>query len=201
MRLRIAMITTVGLLVSGCATVDMTEMSQSVSARAVAPAEANVVQRSADKLYVAFQQKGFVVKASQKNEQSAASILLNGFEVHELSPLDASYADTKPYHSVVLADITYAAQHIQRTSNAAEVYFEMSDVQNSLRDELESLEMALLSSREAASEFEKVLGRDKTEIRALNTKIARLTAVTDKFGYRVRQAAAAELAARRREAS
>jgi hypothetical protein len=196
MRFRILCITAAAMFATGCATVDMTEMASPVAARSEAPAEKNIVLRAASKLYAAFQSKGFVGKTSKKKMQSAASILLNGLEARELTAANA-YAAQGHSYSVVLEDISYATQHVIRTANAAEVYFEMSEGRRKLRKELGSLEEALLASREASNAFETVVGETSSELRVLNLEIDRLKRVTDNFGQRVRDMAAAEMAARR----
>ncbi len=201
MRFRFAILTMTAFIVSGCATVNMTEMANPISAKAEAPAEKNIVVRAANKLYAAFRSKGFVPKTSRRKMQSAASILLNGLQERDLASQDVDYATQQLPRAVVIADVTYATEHVRRATNAAEVYFEMSDGERKLRKELDSLEAALLSSREASSAFEKVIGADATELRELNVEISRLKAVTDKFGQRVRTDAAAEMSARRKENS
>lgn len=200
MRFRILCLTSAAMLATGCATVDMTEMAVPVGAKAEAPAEKNIVLRAASKLYAAFQSKGFVEKTSRKKMQSAASILLNGLEERELTS-DVDYAAQQLPRSVVIADIEYAANHVRRTANAAEIYFDMSEQDRKLRKELESLEEALLSSREAAMSFDKVIGAENQELKTLNVEIERLKSVTDNFGQRVRDQAAADMAARRNETS
>jgi len=200
MRFRILILTAAAMAATGCATVDMTEMAMPVSAKAEAPAEKNIVLRAASKLYSAFRSKGFVAKTSRKKMQSAASILLNGLEERELTN-DAAYADQGLGRSIVIADIAYATQHVVRTANAAEVYYELSENDRKLRKELGSLEEALLSSREAAASFKAVVGADSAELRTLNAEVDRLKRVTDNFGQRVRNQAAAEMAARRAENS
>lgn len=200
MRFRILCITAAAMLATGCATVDMTEMAVPVAAKSDAPAEKNIVLRAASKLYAAFQSKGFVGKTSKKKMQSAASILLNGLEERELTAASEYAAQGRPY-LVVLEDISYAAQHVSRTANAAEVYFEMSEGRQKLRKELGSLEEALLASREASTAFETVVGEDSSELRVLNLEIDRLKRVTDNFGQRVRDMAAADMAARRAKES
>lgn len=200
MRLRILCLTTAAMLATGCATIDVTEMAVPVGAKAEAPAEKNIVLRAADKLYAAFRSKGFVEKTSRKKMQSAASILLNGLEERELTA-DADYAGQQLPRSVVIADIEYATNHVRRTANAAEIYFDMSEQDRKLRKELESLEEALLSSREAAVSFDKVIGAENQELKTLNVEIERLKSVTDNFGQRVRDHAAADMAARRNETS
>ena len=197
MRLRVAILTTAALLMSGCATVNMTEMASPVSVKAEAPAEQNIVLRAASKLYSVFRSRGFVPKTSRKKMQSAASILLNGLEERDLDSQDAGYASRDLPRSVVVDDIAFATEQVRLTANAAEVYFQMSEGDRKLREELTSLEDALLSSREASANFEKVVGSNTVELRSLNAEITRLTQVTDEFGLRVRNAAAAEMAARR----
>jgi hypothetical protein len=201
MRFRIAVITTTALLASGCATVDMTEMAVPVSAKAETTSEKNIVVRAANKLYAAFRNKGFVPKTSRKKMQSAASILLNGLEERDLASDDVDYASQGLPRSVVIADITFATRHVRRTTDAAKIYFEMTDGTRKLRTELDSLEAALLSSREASAAFEKIIEPNSVELRELKREISDLTAVTNDFGQRVRDTAAADMAARRRETS
>jgi len=193
-------LTTAAILATGCATVDMTEMAIPSAAKAEAPAERNIVLRAASKLYAAFRSKGFVAKTSRKKMQSAASVLLNGLEERDLTS-DANYASRNLPRAVVIEDISYATQYVRQTADAAEIYFDMSEGKKKLREELTELEQALLSSREAAASFEEVVGSENAALRTLNVQIERLKTVTDNFGKRVRDQAAAEMAARRRENS
>ena len=101
----------------------------------------------------------------------------------------------------MVQDIAFATEQVRRTVNAAEVYFELSEGKRNLREELDGLEQALLSSREASASFEKVIGSDNAELRIMNFEVDRLKVVTDKFGKRVREQTAADLAARIRETS
>jgi len=197
---RIVAFTAAALIASGCATVDMTEMASPVAAKAEVPAEKNIVLRAAGKLYAAFRTKGFAAKTSRKRMQSAASILLNGLEERELTT-ETNYEAQRYSRDIVIADIAYAEEHVRLTANAAEIYFEMSEGKKKLRDELGSLEQALVSSREAAATFEDIVGPDSLELRNLNAEIDRLKSITDDFGRRVREGAAAEMAARRKETS
>ena len=187
-------------LATGCATVNMTEMASPVSAKVELPAEKNIVMRAASKLYAAFTTKGFVAKTSREKMQSAASILLNGLEERELTT-ELNYESRNLPRSVVIADIDYANQHVSQTANAAEVYFELSEGNRGLREELNELEQALLASREASVSFENALGSESAELRSLNVEVDRLRFVTDQFAKRVRDHAAAELAARRKKTS
>lgn len=197
---RILALTAATVLATGCATVDMTEMSIPVAAKSEAPAERNIVLRAASKLYSVFRSKGFVAKTSRKKMQSAASLLLNGLEDRELTT-DVNYVDQNLPRAVVIEDIAFATEQVRLTTNAAEIYFNMSDGVRKLRKELGELEQALLASHEASSAFKEVVGVDSLELRGLNFEISRLKTVTDNFGKRVREQAAAEMAARRKEAS
>jgi len=199
-RLRMLALTTAAILATGCATVDMTEMAIPSAAKAEVPAERNIVLRAASKLYAAFRSKGFVAKTSRKKMQSAASVLLNGLEERDLTS-DVNYASRNLPRAVVIEDISYATQYVRQTADAAEIYFDMSEGKKKLREELTELEEALLSSREAAASFEEVVGSENAALRTLNVQIERLKTVTDNFGKRVRDQAAAEMAARRRENS
>ncbi len=197
---RILTLTTAAVVATGCATVDMTEMALPAAAKAEAPAERNIVLRAASTLYSAFRSKGFVAKTSRKKMQSAASILLNGLEERELTS-DVNYAGQNLPRAAVIEDIAYATEYIRRTADAAEIYFDLSEGKSKLREELGGLEQALLSSREASASFEDVVGPDSLELRNLNAEVERLKSVTDNFGKRVREQAAAEMAARRNENS
>lgn len=197
---RIIALTAATLVVTGCATVNMTEMTSPVAVKTEAPTEKNIVLRAASKLYAAFRSKGFVTKTSRKKMQSAASVLLNGFEERELTS-DVEYEAQNLPRSVVIEDIAYATQHVSRTANAAEIYFELSEGKRKLRVELVELEQALLSSREASNAFESVVGADSSELRSFNFEVERLKTITDSFGKLVRDRAAEDMAAQRKGTS
>ncbi len=200
MRSRILFLTAAAMLVTGCATVDMTELATPAAAKVEAPAEKNIVLRAANKLYAAFRSKGFVAKTSRKKMQSAASLLLNGLEQRELTT-DTNYSAQPHSRAVVMDDIAFATQHVRRTANAAEVYFELSEGRKKLREELGSLENALLSSREASLTFEKIVGEESVEFQMFKAEVDRLKRATDKFGQRVRERALADSEKRRGENS
>ena len=183
---RIAILTTAAVVATGCATVDMSEMASAKVVKAQAPAEQNIVLRAANKLYSAFRSKGFVADTSREKMQSAASILLNGLEERELTT-QVDYASRNLPRAVVIEDIAFANGQIRRTANAAEVFYDMSETTDKLREELGGLEKALLASREAAQTFESVVGPNSAELQNLNVEVDRLKVVTDGFGRRVRR--------------
>ena len=132
--------------------------------------------------------------------QSAASVLLNGLEERDLT-IEANYEAQNLTRDVVVSDIAFATDQVRLTANAAEVYFDISEGDRRLREELGELEQALLVSHEASDSFENAIGSDSAELHALNSEISRLKTVTDNFGKRVRDHAAADFAARRNETS
>ena len=200
MRSRMFCLIATAMLATGCATVDVTDIGSPAAAKVEAPAEKNIVLRAASKLYAAFQSKGFVAKTSREKMQSAASILLNGLEDRALTS-ETDYAAQNYSRDVVIEDISFAAQHVRQTANAAEIYFELSESRKKLREELGSLESALLSSHEASISFEQIVGPENVEFQIFKSEVDRLKRVTDKFGQRVRERTVAEAAARRGETS
>ena len=200
MRSRMFCLIAAAMLATGCATVDVTDIGSPAAAKVEAPAEKNIVLRAASKLYAAFQSKGFVAKTSREKMQSAASILLNGLEERALTS-ETDYATQNYSRNVVIEDISFAAQHVRQTANAAEIYFELSESRKKLREELGSLESALLSSHEASISFEQIVGTENAEFQIFKSEVDRLKRVTDKFGQRVRERTVAEAAARRGETS
>lgn len=197
---RIVALMSAAVAATGCATVDMTEMAIPTAAKAQAPAGQNIVIRAASQLHTTFASKGFIDQTSPKKTQSAASILLNGLEERELVS-DVDYSAQNLPRALLIENIAYASTYVRRTVDAANVYFDMSEGKDKLREELVALEQALLTCREASAAFEEALGPDSVELRNLNAKVGRLKLVTDKFGKRVREQAAADMAARRNENS
>ena len=198
MRFRILCLTAAAMLATGCTTVNVAEIATPAAAKAQVVPEKDIVLRAASKLYAAFQSKGFVAETSREKMQSAASVLLNGLEERALTS-ETDYAAQDYSYSVVMDDITFATQHVRQTANAAEIYFELSEGRKKLREELVSLESALLSSREASLSFGEVVGTESSQFQILKSEVDRLKRVTDKFGQRVRQRTAADAAARRGE--
>ena len=176
---------------SACATVNLDEIAVQNTAPNVGASDVNVVQRASMKLYDAFLNKGLVAKTSKKKMQSAAQVLLQGLAEKEVTTESIGYASNVSDPSAVLADITTASRHVEQTTKAAEVYLAMAPIQKSLKKELNSLEDALLASREAETVFEDALlktGQSETSSEFANFKVSvdELKHVTNAFGHRVR---------------
>ncbi len=176
------------IALSGCATVDLNEVTRPSDYQAAGDAELNVVQQAAATLNMVFRDRGFVAKTSRKRLQSAASVLLNGLEDKQIIDAKAmGYADIPKSESLILADMKYARSYIDRTVAAAQVYLEVAPVKRDLRKELVSLEKALIASTEAQSVFKAALkGAGQSDVDIFEQSVANLRDVTDEFGARVR---------------
>ena len=176
------------IMLTGCATVDLNEMA-TPSVATTSQDEVNVVERAVTKLNSTFYSKGLVAKTSRKRMNSAAKILLNGLEEKRVTSVKAGqdYASVSKPVSVILDDIQLIQLHIGQTTKAAEIYLEMAPADRKLRDELNSLETALLASNHAAQVFETALnGQAGVELQSLNEEIDRLRSITNEFEARVR---------------
>ena len=181
------------LSLGACATVDLNDVASSKASTSSKVVDINVVQRAASKLYAAFTNRGFVANTSRKRVHSAAMVLLEGMDSEKLTKTDAGYVETATDSTVVLSDIRIATNHVEQTTKAAEVYLAIVPTERSLREELSSLEQALLASREAEQIFETALdktGANKTSLDYVSyaTAVDSLRDVTDAFGDRVREA-------------
>ncbi len=200
MKAKIALLTIVAVLATGCATVDLGSVGTSVSAAPTASkTKVNVVQRAASKLYAAFTTKGWVTKVSRKRVQSTASVLLRGLDSETPNgPLNA-YAAKAGSLSDIRADIYSAQQHVDQTTKAAEVYLAMAFDNTNLREELASLQKALIASRQAELVFKSAFEAKGMGTKSMDTDgalvaysktVDRLRDVTDIFGDRVRRGTA-----------
>lgn len=192
MRLKLSIILLSCLSISACATIDLDEMAAKNQPTKAATLDINVVQRAASKLYAAFSSKGFVAKDSKKRMQSAARILLKGLEEKDVTDQDMSYAANISDPEIILSDIRLASRHVEQTTKAAEVYLAMAPVETSMRPELNSLEKALLASREAEHVFEEALINSGAavsliELKNYSASVRELSEITNAFGDRVRE--------------
>ena len=195
----------VAVALSGCATIDLTEVARPSQAQASAEKDLNIVQRAAASLSMVFRDRGFVAKTSRKRLQSAASILLNGLEdkqIIETDAADVSYGTAPKTTAVILSDMEYARSYIDRTVAAAEIYLEIVPVKRGLRKELTSLEKALLASTEANDVFTSALSGQSEDATVQNNialfeqSVSKLRTITDEFGARVRIGDTEKLASR-----
>ena len=174
--------------VTGCATVDLNEMT-SPAVAASPDKDFNLIERAVAKLKSAFKSKGFVAKTSRKRVKSATKILLSGLEDKQVMSVNetSSYANPAKPISVISADMSYAKQHITQTTKAAEIYLAMAPEGRKLSKDLGRLEMALMASIEASKVFEVALdGRNSDQMEDFNVSVQALRDITDEFGARVR---------------
>jgi len=193
MKANVAIVTLLCVATSGCATVDLANTGHvggAATVSAQSSAKVNVVQRAASKLYAAFTSNGWVEKRSKKRVQSAASVLLRGLDATDAnSPLSNYEAQTRTVADIAL-DIEAANGYVVQTTKAAEVYLAMASDNTNLREELASLQKALIASREAEMAFKSALSRTGASENGVWANYAasvnNLRDVTDKFGDRVR---------------
>jgi len=188
---------------SGCATVDLNALAKPAEYKVASETEKNVVQRAAQSLNTVFRDRGFVASVSRKRLQSAASVLLNGLEDKQIIEAeDVGYVAMSKPADVVMSDIIFARSYVDRTVAAAEIYLEIAPAKRDLRDELSSLEKALLASTEAGNVFEQSLKgaalheQGGSELAIFEASVANLRNITDEFGIRVRERDTEKLASR-----
>lgn len=191
MKAKIALIILLSVSMSGCATVDLVNTgSQTASVSSTETAKVNVVKRAAGKLYSAFTAEGWVENKSKKRVQSTASVLLRGLDTSSSEGPFSDYASSSLTVKKIRADILAAQDYVSQTTKAAEVYLAMASDDTNLREELSSLQQALIVAREAELVFKAAL--DKTSSsndyvwKDYSTSVDELRDVTDAFGDRVR---------------
>lgn len=198
MRAKLILLTTLSVAMSGCATVDMTNMAGQATAPATAKTtQVNVVQRAASKLYAAFTSNGWVAKSSRKRVQSTADVLLKGLAPQTDLQKSGNYAVTAVSLTKLAADIRAAEHHVFQTTKAAEVYLAMAADDVNVRSELSSLEKALIAARQAELVFAAAIDTASTtsdggetaatDFAEYQESVNKLRDVTDLYGDRVRQ--------------
>lgn len=193
-----AVLSAASLSMAACATVDVTQVTQSKNNASTQAVNFNVVQKAASKLYAVFTNRGFVAKDSRRNMRSAARMLLKGLEDKPLNTA-VKYSETIGSEEALSADIILAAKQVDLTRKAAEVFLAMAPGEASLKKELGSLQKALVASNEAKKSFSEAVevygaGTSKAELVTYETSVDSLREITDQFGYRVRSVALATAA-------
>lgn len=192
MKAKLALLTTVCVLVSGCATVDLANVggSSALVESTVQSNKENVVRRAASKLYSAFTTNGWVTNKKRKRVQSAASVLLRGLDADSADGPLSVYNAASVSQTQIHSDIDRAKAFVTQTTKAAEVYLAMAPDDTNLREELSSLQRALIASREAELVFKSALSNAAAgqDIKLINYSYAvdQLRDITDAFGDRVR---------------
>jgi hypothetical protein len=193
MKANVAIVTLLCVAASGCATVDLANTGRvggTATVSAQSSAKVNVVQRAASKLYAAFTSNGWVEKRSKKRVQSAASVLLRGLDATDANSPLSNYETQNLTLADIALDIEAANSYVVQTTKAAEVYLAMASDDTNLREELASLQKALIASREAEMVFKSALtslgANEHNSWMSYATSVNNLRDVTDKFGDRVR---------------
>lgn len=183
-------IVTASTAMTGCATIDMTEITSKTLTATSQSTDVNVVKRAATKLYTVFTNRGFVEKTSRNKMRSAAFMLLKGLQDKPLGDHN-NYTQNVGSLEALKADIALAQSHVEQTRRAAEIYLAMATGENSLKEELSSLEKALIAATKANQSFidayEYYGGTTNAEsLISYQTDLKGLRLVTNTFGERVR---------------
>lgn len=193
MSFRLSLALAAAFSLSACTTVDLNDVASPQASAQVKTTQANIVQRTASKLYTTFTNRGFVPKTGRKKMQSVARILLKGLQAKDVTSSSAvNYVDSAQDPVVIYQDIRMATTHVENTAKAAEVYLAMASIDTSLRKELSSLEKALIASREASLVFEEALEKlgvesNNIDYSAYKVAVNDLRDATNAFGHRVRE--------------
>lgn len=197
MKARIALITLLSLSMSGCATVDLVNVGGNTTASSVSGTSndadsENVVKLAAGRLFDIFTRQGWVESKDNQRVQSAASVLLRGLETPSDETQHSSYASKSLSVSQMHADVITAQSHVLETSNAAQVYLAVVADDANLREELASLQKALIVAREAELMFKDAIPVANPDLDPVflnySDSVDTLRDVTDVFGDRVRSA-------------
>lgn len=188
-------ILTAGLVLSGCATVEMIPGQTAGSEVTVDSADRLALRRSAKTLAYDFSRKGWAVQKDAASAQSAASVLLSGMKTKADGPSAQDIYITKAASvSAVKADIRAAEIQVRDLADMAVTVLAANPDAGALRKDLRAMETALLSARKAEMTFEGALKAktgDKSDpaIEDLLSAIDALRTVTDAIGDRSRDSA------------
>ncbi len=188
MKVRLGIALMIGLSLSACATVNMTELENATQSTAI-NSQPNVVLKASDRLSSRFSEKGWVEKTAFKMK-SAAMALLRGNSASPTKTAQTIYAE-KISPSDLKSDVVEATYLAQQTHKAADVYLEYVTADTDLTPDLKKLEKALLDCRQAEQTFEYAAKVHQVEIgselSALNSASQKLQISTDLLGYAVRK--------------
>lgn len=181
---------------SACSTVDLTQVAVSNQIpQQIEKPQKNVVERASKKLTDTFAANHWSRAQAKFKPQTAASVLLNGLKKETRSNVN-TYSGT-----TLERDLEQAKSLVIQTKTAAEIYLAMAEVSADISNELACLESALLSARQAQSNFQNYV---KTKSRLKHTPalqayegaVSDLQSVTDVFGERTRTAISSHVSAK-----
>ena len=172
---------------SACATVDLNDVAAPQQAGAEQLPQKNIVRRTSEDLSANFNSRAFVTKAVNNGSQSAANVLLFGLkDKQDFQSVNLYLEQAKPIENV-LKDVKFARDQVIKTVTASKIFLEVSSYDDDLRQELASLETALITSRQAYQTFETALnGQGVDALNALDQSLLELRDITNAYGQHVR---------------
>lgn len=178
-------------LMSACTTVDLSQVSFEPQAETARAHTQNVVQKAAHSMVALFETKGWCKTDLKEKTQTAASVLLNGLDNDMDKDVITSRAILVVKSGQLLEDIGLANAQVEQITKAAEIYMATADDAADIGVELTLLESALLTAREAETNFDMSLAqsgttRSQREFEAFQGAIKDLKGITDTYGDRMR---------------
>lgn len=172
---------------SACTTVDLSQVSFEPQAKISVERAHNVVEKAAHSMMALFEKKGWCKTDLREKTQTAASVLLNGMDKEEHTPVPTLIVSTQQLSE----DIELANEQVEQITKAAEVYMATTEDTVDMGDELTLLESALLTAREAETGFDISLDQVGTagtqrKFGNFQASIKDLKSVTDIYGDRMR---------------
>lgn len=186
---RIILPALLGLALSACATVDLANMASSAPVETESAKQSSAVKYLSAKLVSTFEENDWASVTASKRGQSTGNILLKGL-TQKAEIIQASTSAQKDSANALAKDIREAEHHVFQLSKAAEKYYTLATSDMILRDELASLEQALLASRQAEQNFSKLIEgfgeAPDLDMAEYAQSVLALRSITDEYGQHVR---------------
>ena len=178
------------LMIGGCTTIDITQVSHNDVSEISSVDNRNVVERAAAKLMQTFSDRGWNKKFQNANLAQTSTVLLKGRQEAALN-VEAGQDDMI---IIISEDVTEAIMQVENTTKAAEIFLETANDDMDLRHELKILERTLIQSRQAQETFSAALDVDnqidqvkfRGEFNTYVQHVDTLRNVTNAYGERVR---------------
>lgn len=178
-----------------CTTVQIAKQQASEQISTTASVTREALQRSVTTLLHVFSKEKWSADSSRSQNQTAANILLEGFK--DDAPAESNtdaYIRSIGSSKDVTADIIKAQQHVETITSQARTLLAETSPSAKIKSDLNALEKALISSRQAETTFMKALkaqsfdlsGESGRYLEAYIASVEDLKATTDAFGGMMR---------------
>lgn len=180
---------------TGCTTVDLSQVTVEKQPSISATLKKNVVERACIAMADVFDSKGWSKNKPKQTMQTATSILLHGMKKETVPRISISKSVSNVH--LLSQDIKLAKLQISQTTKAAEVHLVTLQETVTVGHELSLLETALISARQAEDNFAAALIRANKplsvrEFVAFQHEINQLKLITNDYGVRMRRQIASQ---------